>query len=203
MKRYLFYFIGLFISAVGITGVIVAELGTGAWDSVFVGLTNKVGLSPGSWNIITGGLLMLFNASLAKKKPEFLSFLTVFILGVFIDINLFLYSFIDIVTLPEKMLLFAISFVCMALGVGSYLQAKFPPTPIDSLMMVVHKRFNISMAFSRLICEITALTTGLFLAGPVSYGTVVIVLAIGPCIQYAYRKMDVLYNRPKKEAAVV
>lgn len=198
MKRFLFYFIGLFISSAGISSIIVADLGAGAWDTVFVGLYSNFGLTPGIWNIIVGGLLIFFNAFLSKSRPDFLSFLTAFTLGLFIDLHLFLLSFVDFVTMPEKVLLFSVGFIFVAIGVGLYLQAKFSPSPIDNLMMVIHKRFGFSIALSRLLCEATALTAGFILGGPVSYGTVVAVLATGPCIQFSYKKMELLYNRLMK-----
>ena len=199
MKRSLFYFIGLFIAATGIASIIVADLGAGAWDTVFVGLTYKYGLTPGTWNIIVGGLIMFVNAFLSKERPDYPAFLTVFVLGIFIDLNLFLYSYVEIVSVHERIPLFFIGFILLATGAGMYLQAKFSPSPIDSLMMVIHKKFGLSIAFSRLLCEATALTTGFLLSGPVSYGTVVVVLSIGPSIQFSYKKMNLLYNRPKKE----
>ncbi|WP_353892861.1 hypothetical protein PRVXH_002244 [Proteinivorax hydrogeniformans] len=200
MKRFLFYFVGLYMTAMGISSIIVADLGAGSWDTVFVGLYNKLGLTPGTWSIIVGGLLMFLNGFLAKEKPDFLAFLTVFTLGVFIDFNLFIYSFISVAYLSDKLMLFAFGFVLLATGVGVYLQAKFSPNPIDKLMVVVHKRFGISIALSRFLCEATALTIGFLLAGPVSYGTVIIVLFIGPCIQFSYSKMELLYNQPKRAA---
>lgn len=194
MKRWAFYFVGLFIAALGISSIIAANLGTAAWDTVFVGLTNSLGLTPGTWNIIIGGIVLFINAFLAKEKPDFPAFGTVFLLGIFIDLHLFFLSYINFVEFWEKLALFLFGFTLFALGAGMYLQAKISPTPFDKLMLVIHKRFGYSLAFSRFLCEATALLSGFLLSGPVSYGTVFVVSFMGPSVQYTYRVMETLYN---------
>lgn len=206
MKRWIFYFVGLFIAAFGISSIVVSDVGAGTWDAVFVGLTYSFGLTPGTWSIIIGGCLMLLNAFLSKNKPDLPAFLTVFTLGVFIDFNLFVYSFFDISHISERIFLFFVGFVLLTTGAGMYLQAKFAPNPIDSLMLVVQKRTGFSLAISRLICEAFALLLGLLLSGPVSYGTAFVAFSIGPCLQFSCRKMEQLYTSTglsgKKDTAI-
>lgn len=206
MRRWIFYFAGLFIAALGISSIIVADVGAGAWDTVFVGLTYNFGLTPGTWNIIVGGCIMLLNAFLSKKKPDLPAFLTVFTLGLFIDFYLFVYRFIDISNIGERIILFLVGFILLSTGAGMYLQAKFAPNPIDSLMLVVQKKTGFSLAISRLICETFALLSGLLLSGPVSYGTAFVAFSIGPCLQFSCRKMEQLYNATsisaKKDTAI-
>ncbi len=194
MKRWIFYIAGLATAAFGVASIITSDLGAGPWDTVFVGLSNTVGLTAGNWMIILGGILMLFNGFLSKSRPDFPGFLTVFIVGMFVDLFLLIYGNFNINSFLEKGVLFVLGFLILATGASMYLQAKFAPNPIDSLMMVVSKRFGLSIAVSRLICEVFALTMGLLLAGPVSYGTVVIALSVGPVIQFTYGKMEKIYN---------
>lgn len=198
MKRWIFYFIGIAIAALGISSIITSNVGAGSWDTVFVGLTNTVGLTPGSWLIVGGGVLIFINAFISKERPDFTGFITVFISGVFIDLSLKLLSSLPLATMYSRVLLFLLGFLLLAIGASAYLQAQFAANPIDRLMMVIHKRFKLSIAVSRLLCEAFALFLGLLLSGPVSYGTVFIVIFIGPTIQFSYRVMERIYKGTKK-----
>jgi uncharacterized membrane protein YczE len=85
MKRGLFYFIGLALTALGVSSLIESNMGASTWDALYVGLSHTVGLTPGIWVIIIGGMVIFLNAFLAKERPDFTSFLTIFILGMIID----------------------------------------------------------------------------------------------------------------------
>lgn len=194
MKRWIFYFIGLAIAALGISSIITSDVGAGSWDTVFVGLTNAIGLTPGNWLIIGGGILIFINAFISKERPDFTGFITVLISGIFIDLNLKLLELVPLHTIHSRILLFVLGFLFLAIGAGTYLQAQFAANPIDKLMLVVHKRFGLSIAMSRLLCEASALIMGILLSGPVSYGTVIIVIFIGPTIQSSYKVMERVYS---------
>ena len=195
MNRWIFYFTGLATAALGISSIITSNMGASAWDTVFVGLSNLVGLTPGSWLIVGGTLLVFLNALISKERPDFTGFITVLITGIFIDLNLKFLELIPIQTIYGRILLFFLGFLFLTAGVGAYLQANFAANPIDKLMLVIHKRFRLSVAVSRLMCEAFAVLLGLLLSGPVSYGTVVIAIFIGPSIHFSYKIMDKIYNR--------
>jgi uncharacterized membrane protein YczE len=82
----------------------------------------------------------------------------------------------------------------MTVGVGCYLQAKFAPHPMDKLMLVIHNKFGLSISISRILCETFAILMGFLLSGPVSYGTAIVVLFVGPCIQFSFKKMQKIYD---------
>lgn len=203
MKRWIFYIGGLTTAALGVASIITSDLGAGPWDTVFVGLSNTIGLTPGNWMIFLGTLLIFFNGFLAKSRPDFSGFITVFIVGMFIDFFLLIYGYFQFDSFIEKGALFIVGFMVLATGASMYLQANFAPNPIDSLMMVISKRFGLSLAVSRLMCEVFALSMGLLLSGPVSYGTVVIALSVGPCIQFTYGKMEKIYNGSSRVSKAV
>ena len=60
-----------------------------------------------------------------------------------------------------------IGIVIVAIGAYIYLQAKFPPSPIDNLMIAMQQRFGISLRMSKTIGEISALVIAYLLGGPI------------------------------------
>jgi len=196
MKRIIFYLIGISLIALGSASIVTSQKGAAAWDALVVGLSNTFGLTPGNWIMVIGLILMLINAYLTKEKIDFYAFITTFTIGIVIDIWLFVvFAHVTPVNIRTQWLLFIFGFFTTILGAGIYLQSNFAPSPVDNLMLSVHKRFNLSISRARLICEGIALTLSLLVSGPISIGTFVIALAIGPCIQVSFKKMNTIYEK--------
>src|SRR5690625_5919315 len=67
-----YYISGLIILTLGIAFAIISMLGTSPFDALLVGLYRTFGLTIGSWEIVVGGTLIVANAILEKRRPEFL-----------------------------------------------------------------------------------------------------------------------------------
>ena len=85
----LFYIIGLIFLSFGISLMILSNLGAGPWDAMYVGLSENVGLTVGSWVFIVGSLLIIINGVLLRKIPDFLAVITIILIGSFMDFWLF------------------------------------------------------------------------------------------------------------------
>lgn len=184
LYRFLFFIIGLFIMTFGVCLTIKADLGAGAWDALNVALTNRVGLTIGTWVIIAGGVLIIVNAILLKRWPELLSVITFVVIGTMIDfwMNHVFDSWQGgqfIVRLGALILGLAI----IGFGASIYLQAKFPLNPIDNFMMAIKKRLSVNLMVAKTIGEIVALIPAILLKGPIGVGTIIITFAVGPFIQ--------------------
>jgi uncharacterized protein len=184
LYRFLFFIIGLFIMTFGVCLTIKADLGAGAWDALNVALTNRVGLTIGTWVMIAGGVLIIVNAILLKRWPELLSVITFVVIGSMIDF--WMNHVFDIwqggqfiVRLGALILGLAI----IGFGASIYLQAKFPLNPIDNFMMAIKKRLSVNLMVAKTIGEIVALIPAVLLKGPIGIGTIIITFAVGPFIQ--------------------
>ncbi|MEI5909352.1 DUF6198 family protein [Bacillus spongiae] len=196
LYKTMFYLLGLFTISFGITLTIKADLGAGAWDALNVGLSTTVGLTVGTWVIIVGAILIFVNAFLLQKRPDFLAFITVFLVGFFIDFWL-VYALKD--WFPEgfylKLVLLLLGLFILSLGIATYLQANYPLIPIDNFMMAIRERFNLRLSLAKTIGELTALVMAFIFQGPIGIGTIIITFAIGPCIQFFFPKMEALFTR--------
>jgi uncharacterized membrane protein YczE len=140
--KYIFYGLGILILTLGISLTIQSDLGTSPFDALLVGLSIKVGLTVGSWEIIIAFILICCNSFLKRQRPEFLGLLTAFITGIGIDIWLFLLH--HLIT-PElwfsKFVCFGIGIIVIGAGTAIYLHTHFAPIPVDRLM-VNNSRIN-------------------------------------------------------------
>lgn len=191
VKRVISFFGGLMILSLGVSFTILSGLGAGAWDALNVGLSNLVGFTVGTWVIIIGLLLILINALLLKKKPEFIAMITVIIIGYFIDFWLII-VFPDFY--PEafliKFMVLLSGVVLMGFGIATYLQGKFAVVPIDRLMMALQFRLKVNLMVGKTIGEVTALIFAFIVGGPIGIGTLIVTFSIGPLIQVFFPYLE-------------
>lgn len=195
MQRAFFYIIGLLILSLGISLTIVSGRGTSPFDALNVGLSLTVGLTVGSWEFISGGLLIFSNAWLEKKRPDVMALFTAFVTGVGIDG--WLYVFRHLLGDPGIVFgffLLLIGVACMSLGVSVYLQADFAPIPADGFMMALRNRFGMGMAAAKTIVNLVFLLFAIVFQGPIGWGTLAVVLLSGPLIGYFYPAITNVYD---------
>ncbi|SFF92538.1 hypothetical protein SAMN05216353_11423 [Halobacillus alkaliphilus] len=192
----IFYLVGIVVIAFGISLTIKADLGAGAWDALNVGLTESFGLTVGNWVIIIGALLIVSNALIAKERPDVLAVITILILGKVIDFWLLgVLNTVTFSTFWEQLVILLSGIVAIAIGVALYLQSKFSLNPVDGFMVALQKRFGFSLTLSKTLTEAFALVGALILGGPIGFGTLVILIGIGPAIQYFDTKAQWAMNK--------
>lgn len=181
----LFYILGLITIGLGITLTIKADLGAGAWDAMNVGLTEMIGLTVGNWVMIVGAVLILSNALIAKEKPDVLAVVTILVLGEVIDFwMLIVLDSFAVHQFFYQLLTLLVGVIVIAFGAALYLQPKFSLNPVDGFMVALQKRFGLKIGVAKTITEAFALVMALFIGGPIGLGTVVILVGIGPVIQF-------------------
>ncbi|WML38459.1 membrane protein [Neobacillus sp. OS1-2] len=195
--RFLFFIIGLTIMTFGVCMTIkVADIGVGAWDALNVVLTERVGLSVGKWVMIDGAILIFVNALLVKRRPDFLSFLTIIVIGSLVDFWLMtVFDRFTVNPFIAKLGMLLAGILIIGFGASIYLQAKFPQSPIDNFMLAIKERFNVNLMMAKTIGEITAFIPAFILKGPISYGTIIITFTVGPAIQLFYPYFEKLMHR--------
>lgn len=193
MNRIIAYLIGLAFLGLGITLVVKADLGVGAWDALNVGLAKHTGLSVGNWVIIIGITLIFINSLLMKERPDFYAMLTSFTLGFIIDGWFWVIS-VQPADWMSKSLLFTLGTLVTALGLATYLQANFAPTSIDRLMYAISKLTGLSLRTSKTIGEVIALILAWMVGGPIGIGTILITFSIGPLLHLFLPYMKSLFS---------
>lgn len=183
--KYVLFVAGILILTLGISLTIQSELGTSPFDALLVGLSQQVGLSVGSWEVILAFLLIGCNSLLKQQKPELLGLITAFITGVGIDIWLYVSDFL---ITPEvwytKLMIFIIGLVIISIGTAIYLQTNFAPIPIDRLTLILHELTRTPLFISRTFIYLVFLILAFLLSGPIGLGTLLTVCFAGLLLQF-------------------
>ncbi|GED31912.1 YitT family protein [Brevibacillus centrosporus] len=181
--RYGVFMLGLAIMGFGIGMMIQANLGVAPWDTLHIGLQKTFGLTIGMWSQIVGLLIIVSSYVIGKIKPSVGMFLNMFFFGLFIDLFMWL-NWIPIGgTLSERIFLFAAGLLIYTFGTGMYISPQLGAGPRDSFMLALHDRTGWDVGRIRIGIECTVTLLGFLLGGPVSIGTLVTALSIGPLIK--------------------
>lgn len=192
LKRIIYYLVGLSIACLGVSLIIHSGVGAGPWDIVNIGLTEKVGLTLGTWMALFQAFFLLVNAALLKKRPEFAAIVTLVLWGLLIDFWMdIIFTDLDLsgVARLEKWSFFTLGVVLIGMGVGIYLTSNLPKMPYDGTMVALSQKFNISFTISRTFLEGTAVLLSFFIGSSigVGIGTIIIFLIIGQLIQFFHK----------------
>lgn len=179
--RWIFYIIGMFVMALGITMTIKGRwLGVGPWDVFHIGLQNHFGLTIGTWSILTGLGIILLTSLAVKQFPQIGTWLNMLLLGLFIDF--FNWLLPEFTTWIGQISVFILGILVMSYGIGLYVAPNMGAGPRDSLMLLFVKKWGISIKVVRTAIEIIVAIAGWLLGGPVGIGTVLIALFIGQVV---------------------
>ena len=138
--------------------------------------------------IIAFVILLLVNAWLEKKRPQFESLIPIIIRGRTVDI--FLYGLLENVQYDVwwgQWGVFTLGLLATAVGVAVYLRTPFPRIPLDHFMMIMNEKTNQSKSSVRIFSESGMALIGFLLGAPVGIGTLIVALLLGPFIQWSYQ----------------
>lgn len=183
--RWLFFFLGLVLFSFGISLTIRgALLGIGPWDVLHVGLFINFGLTIGIWAIVSGLVLVLATSLYLKQWPLIGTWLNMILVGLFIDIFLWLLPAVSVSNPVIQTILFIVGVAIMGVGVGMYIAANMGAGPRDTLMLILVEKTGWTVKKVRTLLEIVVGIIGWSLGGPLGVGTVLIALTLGYLVHY-------------------
>jgi len=179
-------FFGFFLFAVAILLALYSNLGMSPWDVFHMGIVNHSFLSFGQASQVVGFCIIIFSISLGII-PGIGSVFNMIFIGFFID----LINNTEILKTPGsligKILMLTSAILIMGIATYFYLKAELGAGPRDGLMEGLVKKLNKPVWLIRGSIEITVLIIGFFLGGPVGIGTLLLAVAIGPSVEFAFK----------------
>lgn len=180
-----FYLFGLIILTLGIALSVLSLLGTSPFDALLVGLFRTFGLTIGSWEIVVGTSMVIGNALLDKKRPEYFALITSFITGIGIDSWLFILEYIYIPHgLGGQIIYLLLGILLTGIGVAFYLQSEIAPNPMDRSMMILSNKLNWSVTKSRAIINVHLVIVAFLFGGAIGIGTLINAIFVGWIISF-------------------
>lgn len=199
-ERFLFFIFGLLLLTLGVGLIIKSGLGASAWDALAVGESNLFGITVGTCIFLNGIVLIIINSFLLKEKPEILAAATILLIGALIDFWLLivLESF-EPSNLVSQFIYLIAGILTLGVGIAIYLQAKFPASPMDTLMVAIHKRFGLNLRSARIVSEGFALSLAFLFKGAIGIGTIIVTLTLGFVVQYSFPYFEELLKKMEQK----
>ncbi|WP_052158863.1 YitT family protein [Halobacillus sp. BBL2006] len=178
--RGMYYTAGIVILTLGIALTIQSKLGTSPFDALLVGLYRTFGLTIGSWEIVVGLTMIIFNSIAEKRRPEMIALFTSFLTGAGIDFWVHIFrGMIEPGTIIPQFVCLLLGLIISGLGIAVNIQADFAPNPFDRMMLVLRNLTGLNVSLSRGIISIALVIIAAFFGGAIGIGTLIIAVLSG------------------------
>jgi len=184
--------VGYFLYGVGIVMSVNAGLGLSPWGVFSQGMSVQLGMTLGTAVMASGAVILIFDILLGERIG-WGTVGNVYFIGTFIDL-IDASGFIPVFdSIFLRLLQVILSLAVVSMATYLYLSAQMGSGPRDGLMVALTKRTGKPVGLIRTIIETAALIAGYLMGGIVGWGTLIMSLGIGPCIQFTFKvfKFDV------------
>lgn len=186
MKRnkmdYVQYVGGILILTLGVALSSNAGLGTGSLDSINFALASRTQLNLSIVIVLMAFVAIFISAVIRRGKLSFKTLMTAIFMGVFTESWVKIIDVINVDTIAQQIIVFALAIFCVSLGIAIYLRPKFPANPNDDMIVALNEVLGLKMGTAKLFIDIIAIVIALLLKGPVGIGTVLMTVLIGPIV---------------------
>lgn len=200
-KDFLRIQVGFLMFGLAITLMIRGSLGTSAWAVLEVALSKILHVSVGTMTVVNG-FIVLFGALAMRERVGWGTLANILSIGPWED---FWLTRISPVTgnLPLQIAMLLIAILLMGFASAIYIGVEAGAGPRDSMMLAIKRKTGLSLRVARAIIEVTVVTIGWLLGGPVGIGTLVFALLVGPSVQWGFKLLKVEPHKPVEVQAVV
>ena len=201
-KRYLVFFVGLFINSLGVSLITKAELGTSPISSIPYVLSLKFPMTLGGFTILFSLLLIFLQLLILRRNFRLEHLLQVPVsiaFGYFIDLCMGLLSFVQPQSYPVKVADLLIG--CVILGFGVFLEviADVVMLPGESFVRVVVFRWKTEFGGTKVAFDVSMTVIAAVLSfafqgrlNGVREGTVAAAILVGFIARLFGRKLEIL-----------
>ena len=182
--RLLILIFGLFVYGLGVAMTVHAGLGIAPWDVFAQGISIQTGLSFGVSTVVVSALVLLAWIPL-KVKPGIGTIANAILIGLFADLWLLILP--DTSIYWQRLLIFLVGVVIVAIATGLYISSALGSGPRDGLMQGTANALNKPFWMIRTGYEGTVLTLGALMGGQVREGTLIFALSIGYLVQLSMK----------------
>lgn len=198
-KRILLAFIAVLGMGISVSFLLFVNMGSDPYTCLNTGISSTLGLTFGTWqaifNVVLLGVVYLsdksqigwgtvFNMFLVGYTADFVTWLTGFVLKP----EIFSVTYIRIAVMIAALIVFVIS-------AALYMAADMGVSPYDAVGFIIANKLNkIPFRVSRICMDAAVSAVGYLFGSTIGFVTVLIVLTLGPAIQFMKQKIDVIFS---------
>lgn len=172
---------GLALLTLGVVLTINGHLGAGGVDAMNFSMADALHVNTSIAIYITGIVSVLLAALVRRSRPNFLTFVSSIVMGLFTDFWKIVLAGVQGTTLLSKIVIFVTGMLAIAFAVALTMCSIFPGSPVDDLLKAFVERGKRAWLVKILIegfCGVVAFLLG----GELGLGTLLVVFGLGPFI---------------------
>ena len=186
IKRISMVCIGVLLLSFAVSLFIYANLGTDPASCMNLGISSKVGLSFGMWQLTFNCIVLVFTFIFARH-----------FIGIGTVINMvsigFLADFFNVVLsriLPShpsvflRIIIMIFALILISFAAALYIYPQLGISPYDSVAFIFAERLHIQFRWCRIVWDVSAVLIGWLCGSVVGVGTVATAFCLGPLIKY-------------------
>lgn len=181
--------ISLFANGFGVYLTIQANIGTGPWDVLNIGLSGTLGILYGTASIAVSCSILTIDMIL-REPIGIAMFIDAVVVGKAVDFFNFIHAVPPCSSLLTGIPVMIVGLVILAYTQYTYMMASLGCGPRDTLLVGLAKRIRkvpIGVVSVALLSAATLI--GWLLGGPVGPGTLICAFGTGPIMQLAFRSV--------------
>lgn len=185
IKRVFMVCVGVFLLSYAVSLSVYANLGTDPATCLNLGISGKVHLSFGVWQLIFNCIVLVFTFIFSRHLigiGTVINMVTIGFLVDFFNANCF-WMFPAHPNELLRIVIMAIGVVLISFGAALYIYPQLGVSPYDSVAFFLAERFHFQFRWCRIIWDVSAVLVGWLCGSVVGVGTVVTAFCIGPLIK--------------------
>jgi uncharacterized membrane protein YczE len=187
---------GFVLFGLSIALMIRANLGTDSWAMLEVAFSQIFGLTPGSFNVIVG-VVLLAVVLVLRERIGWGTLANVIFIGPWEDLALSIIPSVED-NLPVQIAMLLAAVLIMGIATGVYIGVDAGAGPRDSMMLAVKRISGRSLRLARGSIEAIVIVVAWSLGGPAGVGTIIFSLLIGTSVQWSFKLFKVQPHSPAK-----
>ncbi|MBD7911607.1 MULTISPECIES: DUF6198 family protein [Clostridium] len=210
-KRYLFFIIGLFINALGVSFITKASLGTSPISSIPYTLSKGFSLTMGEFTFILNMFLILGQIVILRKDFEKIQLLQIpvsFLFAFFIDLTMAGLSFLNPAVYVQKIAYLIIGCIILALGISMEVIADVVMLSGEAFVKAISEVMKKEFGTTKIVFD-GSLTIGACVISLVLFhnivgvreGTIIAALIVGLMAKFFNKKLEFIGEMLKENYA--
>lgn len=194
-KRSIAVIIAVIFMGLAISFLIRVDLGTDPCTTLNLGVSSRLGISLGTWQVIFNAILFLIVIIFDRSQLGWGTVASMLLIGYSTDFFTWLFNKIipeNIYTnMAVKILVLIPALVIFIFSAAVYMAVELGSSPYDAIVFVIASRVKrVSFRFIRIAWDMSAALIGYMLGSTIGLVTVVMAFALGPVITFVKRRIN-------------
>ena len=194
-KRLIAVLIAVFFMGLAVSLLVRVNFGTDPCSSLNLGISSKLGISFGTWQVIFNSILLVLVFLFDRSQIGWGTLANMILVGYIVDFFTWVFDRLlpsnAFESLGIRIIVLIPSLALLILSAAVYMAVELGSAPYDAVAFILARKLKkVPFRVVRMVWDITAAVIGGLLGSTIGVVTVVIAFALGPVITWVKEKVN-------------